>query len=239
MSAQDIYHEDLAYIHIDGYAFHWKGAADAVLALLQKHGIHDGLVVDLGCGGGQWLDRLASAGYATCGVDASSSMIRAARKHAPRATLLLGSMADVQLPHCDAVTSLGEPINYLDGKRSIQRTFRHVYAALRPGGIFVFDAVRPAPTGIARRTAARVGNSWACVAEIEEDGARNLLVRQITSFRKVGKHYRRREEVHRLKVYRPKEMLQWLRQIGFRVRTCRAYGDYVLRHRQIVFVARK
>ena len=41
----------------------------------------DGLVVDLGCGDGEWVDLLAAEGCSTCGVDASPSMIEAARKN--------------------------------------------------------------------------------------------------------------------------------------------------------------
>jgi hypothetical protein len=53
MSSDDIYQEDLAKIHIDGYGFHWEGAANAVLRYLRDNGVHEGTVVDLGCGGGQ------------------------------------------------------------------------------------------------------------------------------------------------------------------------------------------
>ena len=31
MTPADIYQENLAKIHIDGYAFHWEGAASTVL----------------------------------------------------------------------------------------------------------------------------------------------------------------------------------------------------------------
>jgi hypothetical protein len=34
-----IYQADLAKIHIDGYAFHWEGAASAVLRFLRDSGV--------------------------------------------------------------------------------------------------------------------------------------------------------------------------------------------------------
>ena len=235
----DIYQEDLAQIHIDGYGFHWEGAASAVLRFLRESGVKTGTVVDLGCGGGQWLERLSREGYSTCGVDRSASMIKAAKTRVPQGKFILGSFAEVRLPDCDAVTSLGEPINYLEGQQSIRRVFRNVFQALRPGGVFIFDAREPAAQPVDPRVHALLGESWACFARIEEDGAKNSLIRHITTFAKVGANYRRRHELHRLKLYSKHEMIRWLREAGFRVRTYRRYGEYCLAERQSAYVARK
>lgn len=234
-----IYQEDLAQIHIEGYGFHWEGAAPAVLGFLRNGGVTSGRIVDLGCGGGQWLERLSAEGYEVCGVDISASMLRAAKQRVASGTFILGSFVDVDLPRCDAVTSLGEPINYLDGSRSIQRVFRKVFRALRPGGVFVFDAREPAAGPVEPRTATRLGDTWACIARIEENAATNTLVRHITSFRQVGRNYRRRTEVHRLKIYAKVDTIRWLRAAGFRVRAYRGYGSYRFSQRQSAYVARK
>ena len=76
-----LYESDLAHIHIDGYGFHWEGAAPAVLKWLRDAGIRQGKIVDVGCGGGQWLARLAEAGYEPVGVEVSPAMIRHAQFH--------------------------------------------------------------------------------------------------------------------------------------------------------------
>ncbi|HEX2475450.1 MAG TPA: methyltransferase domain-containing protein, partial [Lacipirellulaceae bacterium] len=239
MPPDDIYQEDLAKIHIDGYGFHWESAASAVLRFLRENGIKEGTIVDLGCGGGQWLERLSREGYTVCGVDRSPSMIKAAKKRVPKGTFILGSFADVDLPRCNAVNALGEPINYLDGQQSIRRVFRNVFQALRPGGIFIFDAREPATRPVEPRIHTRLADEWACISRIEEDGTKNSLVRRITTFRKVGTSYRRREELHALKLYSKSEMVRWLREAGFRVRTYRQYGKYKLAERQSAYVARK
>ena len=232
-----IYGQELARIHIDGYGFHWQGAAPGVLGMLRGSGIQHGTVVDLGCGGGEWLQLLAHEGYDVCGVDLSPHMLREAKRMVPTGTFIAGSMAEVELPPCDAVTSLGEPINYLDGKKSIRRVIQSVYKSLRPGGLFVFDARHPSAGQVASRTATRVSEDWACIAVIEEKG--NTIVRDITWFYKSGKLYRRGFETHRLKVYSKVEMTQWLREAGFRVRTYRGYGDFRFPQRQMAYVARK
>ncbi len=44
---------------------------------LADHGIHDGLVLDLGCGTGVMTELLAEAGYDMTGIDFSEEMLEA------------------------------------------------------------------------------------------------------------------------------------------------------------------
>jgi SAM-dependent methyltransferase len=239
MPIDRIYGDDLAAIHNAGYGFHWEAAAPAILQWLRGAGIVSGTVVDLGCGGGQWLARLVEEGYSPVGVDASRSMLREAKKNAPSARLIHGSFAEVELPPCDAVTSLGEPLNYLDSARSFKRTLKNVYRALRPGGLFVFDVREPPTRPVDSRIHARVGDDWACIVVIDEDPKSGRLVRHITTFQREGGTYRRGEEVHRLQLFPKAQVCQWLQDLGFAVRTSRRYGAYRFAPRQFASVARK
>ena len=77
-------------------------------------------------------------------------------------------------------------------------------------------------------------------ARIEEDYRKNRLTRYITTFRRTKDgNYRRDDEVHRLKIFSRHDVTEWLRKIGFRVKTRRAYGAYNLGTRQSVFICRK
>lgn len=235
-----IYQDDLAHIHVDGYGFHTTGAADALLGWLKQYGIPSGLVVDLGCGGGQWLAKLESSGYDTAGIDVSESMVRLAKLNSPKSRFISGSFADVTIPKCDAVTSLGEPLNYLCSGPAIRRTMRNVFAALRPGGLFIFDVRHPPRSPVASRETHQSMKQWFCHARIEENSITGELVRYITTFCRVPDgHYRRKEEIHRLKLFPRAEMLTWLRSLGFRVQVRSAYGSYQLGPRQSVFICRK
>src|SRR5438477_3844110 len=108
MTSSSAYHDDLAHIHDVGFDFFARGAAPGLLQIFRRHGIHQGRVIDLGCGSGIWAAELIRAGYDVLGVDQSKAMIRLARKKAPRAKFIQASFLDVKLPACDAVTSLGE-----------------------------------------------------------------------------------------------------------------------------------
>ena len=54
-----------------------------------------------------------------------------------------------------------------------------------------------------------------------------------------GGRYRRDEEVHRVRLYKPVEISGLLQGVGFGVRTMRSYGSYPLAEGHAAFVARK
>lgn len=237
-SQSQLYRKDLADIHIEGYGFHWRGAAPQILDWLAERKIDQGTVVDLGCGGGEWLAYLAERGYQTCGIDVSPSMIRAARKTSPTSQFLCSSFVDADIPKCDAVTSLGEPLNYLNSGTLMRRTIERVYRALRPGGLLIFDVRYPPKGSVETVHYVRSDEDWFCHSRIEEDDKH--LTRYITTFRRTqGNSFRRDEETHRLKLFPKAQMLEWLRKTGFKVRTYRGYGEYELGARQGVFVCCK
>ncbi|QHG14547.1 class I SAM-dependent methyltransferase [Nostoc sp. ATCC 53789] len=79
------YKEDLAFIHDDGFRDFALKSAPGILEILAQNKIHDGLVVDLGCGSGLWAKELTKAHYRVLGVDISESMINIARTRVPDA----------------------------------------------------------------------------------------------------------------------------------------------------------
>ena len=239
------YREDLAYIHDVGFGDYALGAAPGILEILDRNGIREGLVVDLGCGSGLWARELAKARcYRVLGIDISESMIDIARRRVPEAEFRVGSLFEADIPPCEAVTSISEVLNYLfdpeNGGQELARLFRRVYQALVPGGVFVFDVAGPGqiPRGTKSRGFSE-GEDWVVLVEKEEDRERATLTRRITTFRRVGEHYRRDDEVHRQRLYRPSEIAGELRRAGFRVRTMRGYGQYDLPRAHAAFVARK
>jgi SAM-dependent methyltransferase len=235
------YREDLAYIHDVGHADFALESAPGILEILAQNGVRDGLVVDLGCGSGLWARELIDAGYRVLGIDISEAMIEISRERVPEAEFRVGSLFEADIPPCSAVTAVSEILNYLfDPERELSDLFRRVYDALAPGGVFVFDVLAPGqvPPGTTTRSF-REGNDWVVLVEKEEDAERGTLTRRIVSFRKVGEHYRRDDEVHRVRLYDPSELSAELRRVGFEVRTMSAYGRYPLSEGHAAFVARK
>lgn len=241
------YEADLAFIHDVGYGDFAKQTSEQLLKLFAKKQIDRGLVVDLGCGSGIWASKLLDAGYDVLGVDISSEMINLARKAAPKARFVCSSFLDVQLPQCSVVTSLGECLCYLFDEKNelaaLEKLFRRVYDALEKGGLFIFDVVTP-------KVRKRVGfnkksfwesDEWSILVEYFAQVDQNDKVwrRGITTFRKVGKLYRRSYEVHRQRLYKSSELAPLLRSIGFSVHVVKKYGDYTLLPGRLGFIARK
>lgn len=240
----DWYREDLAYIHDVGFGDYALGSAPGILGILARSGVREGLVVDLGCGSGLLARELANADYRVLGIDISAAMIELARRRVPEAEFRVGPLFEAGIPPCDAVTSVGEVFNYLfdpsGSPESLDWIFRRVYDALAPGGVFVFDVAEPGQ--VRRGVPARgftEGEDWVVMVEREENPDRAILTRRITSFRRVGEHYRRDDEVHLQRLYRASDVAGELRRAGFRVRTMRGYGEYRLPRAHVAFVARK
>jgi SAM-dependent methyltransferase len=231
------YDEDLAYIHDQGYTQIAEAAATSVRGLLPPHAS----VVELGCGSGVTARRLTDAGHEVLGIDQSPALIALARRRAPRAEFRVGSFVGEPIPECDAVLAIGEVLNYLfdegNTRAAMPPLFARIHAALRRGGLLVFDLAAPGlvPGGLTRTWT--TGPDWAVLAENREEG--ELLTRRVTSFRRHGAGYRRSEEVHRQRLYRPAEVLPLLRAAGFRARTRRRYGEVSPGRGRHVYVARK
>jgi SAM-dependent methyltransferase len=231
-----MYQRDLAYIQHHGFSDFAAAAAPALLRILRRAGITSGRVVDLGCGDGTWLRALTRRGFTATGVDQSAELLAYARAAAPGAVLKKNSVHRCAFPACAAMTALGEVLSYEPATpASLRRIFRRAYAALRPGGVFVFDVLVSGPP--MSYVTWRSGRSWAVMVRVEE--RRNRLIREIITFRKVQGRYRRSEESHRLLVVEPRFVLTELRRIGFVVRTARGYGRVAPGHRRLVFIARK
>lgn len=115
-----------------------------ITGLLQKDGIRDGLVLELGCGTGTMTELLAEAGYDMIGVDASGDMLSEAMdKQAVSGSSILYLQQDMRefelYGTVRAVVSVCDTMNYLLTEEDLLQVFRLVNNYLDPGGLFVFD----------------------------------------------------------------------------------------------------
>ena len=239
------YKEDLAYIHDDGFGGFARQAAREILRLFKKARIEEGLVVDLGCGSGIWASILLHEGYAAFGIDSSPDMIALARKRAPEATFREGSFLKIAIPPCAAVTSMGECLNYLfdqdNSDALLKQLFDNVFAALKPGGLFICDVIGPGymeATGPHKRHFST--DDWAVLVHVSENKKEQTITRYITSFRKTENGlYQRHEEAHKVRLLSGPHLADMLRKAGFKVRLRKSYGTFKLSAAHSVLIARK
>ena len=244
-----MYSTDLAHIHDASFRDLAERATPEIIRLLRGHGIRSGRIVEAGCGSGILARRLVDAGYDVIGFDVSSAMIRLARANAPGARFRVAALEHARIPRCAAVIAIGEVITYA---RSLPPFFRRVSAAVRTGGLFIFDFIESAD----RRTyprRSRGGADWAIVSQADVNRAGTILTRRITTFRKIGAQnldprtcnpeprtqYRRSHEVHRVRIYRRAQVAGVLAAAGFTFTMRRSYGSYRLLPGDVAVVAER
>jgi SAM-dependent methyltransferase len=175
------------------------------------------------------------AGYEVRGFDISPAMIRLARAHVPEAIFRVSPLGSMHVPRCRAIAAIGEVISYAS---SVTAFIKRAAAALEPGGLFVFDFVESAE----RRTyppKSIGGTDWVLVIRADVDRERRVLTRRITTFRRVGRAYRRSREVHRVRIYSRDDIGRMLSAAGFRSTMRRSYGRHRLMAGDVAVVAEK
>ena len=111
---------------------------------LQKYGICDGLLLELGCGTGTLTELLAQKGYDMIGVDCSEEMLDAAmEKREESGHDILYLLQDMQAFELygtvGGIVSVCDSINYVTDEKELKEVFSLVNNYLDPRGIFVFD----------------------------------------------------------------------------------------------------
>jgi SAM-dependent methyltransferase len=223
ITGTNYYKLDLAFIHDVGFHDYALKSAPGILEILAQHNIREGLIVDLGCGSGLSAQEFTKAGYDVLGVDISESMIAIARTKVPNAEFRLESLFQTEIPPCNAVTSIGECLNYQFDPKSDRQTlinlFHRIYSALTPGGVFMFDIAEPGQVTQGITKGFTEGEDWVVLVEKQENQELNILTRRIISFRKVGEHYRRDEELHHQRLYQATDISNFIK-LASRLRQC-------------------
>ena len=209
-----------------------KGAADSAAAGLtgEKSGPADrsadagdalreeaNIVVDLGCGTGKLTEILADRGYDMIGIDLSEDMLgiaQARRMESGRDILYtLQDMRDFELyGAAGAMVSVGDSINYLLEEADLEAMFRCVHRSLLPGGIFVFDfkTVHLYRDVIGDRTIAEDRGDCAFIWDNYYDPETCVNEYDLAVFVAAdgsdGSLFRRFDEVHRQRGYRPEQL---------------------------------
>jgi SAM-dependent methyltransferase len=99
-------------------------------------------VLEIGCGAGVGLGRLAAGARYTCGIDVSAALLRSARAHYGGRVSLVRSSAD-DLPFAAAsfdVVVFFESTYYV---ADTERAFRETARVLTPGGVALFASANP------------------------------------------------------------------------------------------------
>jgi SAM-dependent methyltransferase len=235
-----LYRRDLAYIHAAGFGTLARGAAPEIVRLLKTATVRVQRVVEVGCGAGALTTALVEAGFEVTGIDPSAELLEIARAAAPAARFIHASVYEMQIPTCQAVVALGEPLTYhskgTDAEKLVDCFFQRVAQTLPPGGMFIFDIVEVGESSLVGRSWSS-GEDWAVLLETTEDQGARTLVRSIETFRRVGEFYRRGREVHEVRLFDIQTLCDRLAAYGFLSTTAVCYGSQPLPPRRRAFFA--
>jgi SAM-dependent methyltransferase len=127
---------------LDTHSGYYRVAAEALARLL---GRGDGPCLDLGCGGGHFVDITKPLGWRVVGIDLSADQVARARKRHPDATFVEGDAAKTPFDDesFDAVYSTFTHTDVDDFAGLVAESRR----LLRPGGRFVYVGNHPCFVG--------------------------------------------------------------------------------------------
>jgi len=235
---EQLYKQDLAYIQAAAFGNLAQGAAPEIIRLLKCAPVPIQRVVDVGCGAGPLSAALVEAGFEVTGIDSSAELLAIARTANSKAHFIHGSVYETQIPACEAIVALGEPLAYhaegADAEFLVGSFFRAASDVLPAGGMLIFDVIELGGLSLAGRYW-NSGEDWVVLAENEEDQSSRTLVRNIETFRQVGQFYRRGYAVHRIRLFDTATLLNQLAECGFSTETAQAYGTQKLAPRRRAF----
>ena len=138
----ELAYEAIAPVYDDFTAHHdyelWLGN---LLPELERHGLRQGRLLDVGCGTGKSFIPMLERGWRVTACDVSASMVDLARaKVGEAAALSVADMRDLpEFGEFELVWALDDAINYLLSVEELERALSGMRANLAPGGLLMFD----------------------------------------------------------------------------------------------------
>lgn len=194
-----------------------------LVSLLKEYEVENGLVLELGCGTGSMTQRLALAGYDMIGVDISEDMLEIAQEKNMQSgqeiLYLQQDMCEFELyGTVRAVVSVCDSMNYLMEEDELLSVFRLVNNYLDPGGVFIFDmnTVYKYEIVMGDQTIAENRDEASFIWDNYYDPDAMCNEYELAVFLPEGDKglYRKYEEVHYQRAYRPETVIRLLQEAG-------------------------
>lgn len=221
-----------------------------IVKVLQRYGIQDGLVCELGCGTGIMTELLSRAGYDMIGIDCSEEMLTEAMEKKVLSgqdiLYLLQDMREFELyGTVKAVICILDSLNYMTEEEDLLKVFRLVNNYLDPGGLFLFDINTEYKYRelLGNRAIVEQREEGSFIWENDYDSESGIHEYAITLFLPAENGlYEKHEEFHYQKAWTPSQVTEMLVKAGLQVEGIyEAYTDSPPEKRgeRLLFIARE
>ncbi len=201
------------YLDWDRFA---KNAAVRLKAFFRLRGEKPETILDFACGTGQLEKSLGGMGIRFTGVDASSEMLKMARRKCRGMRFVQSDVAAIRLGEkFDIVLFLFDSANHMNSLSHLLRVFKNARNHLREGGYFIFDILTA--TGLERweHIDIRQKTDYTVITNgfyYPEELKADIF---IEAFVKKGKLFERVRQKVTARTYPPRDILKGLGVSGF------------------------
>ncbi len=199
-------------------------------ALLERHPVAKGTMLELACGTGTMALAMARKGWRVIGVDASPQMLaeaqrklETARREVPEPLEVTWVQQDMRMLKLKEPFSLAtcfyDSLNYMLTSDDLEQVFRGVYTALAPGGLFLFDMNTPWALETYWDDSTYMTDAPNCTVILASvfDPYRQRTTVTVTSFAREGELYRKSVEVHTEQGYPREHVATLLTDAGLQI----------------------
>ncbi|WP_188942070.1 class I SAM-dependent DNA methyltransferase [Virgibacillus salexigens] len=197
-------------------------------------------IADLGCGTGEVAIKLAKKGYQVTGVDYAVDMLTYAEHKSSKEKLPIQWICqDLRhldgLQYQDLVISYCDVINYITTESELRDTFKRIYHALKPAGLFLFDvhAISFITNHYINETFAEVNDEASYIWFCNEGEQPGEMHHELTFFmtNDDGISYSRFDEDHYQRTFSIDFYKNLLMDAGFK--NIKVYGDFSVKEDNI------
>lgn len=142
MSANALYTDLSGYYDLMCFDIDYHAQSHCIQRLQQIFGLDGKTHLDLACGTGPHVRHFIDFGYQSRGLDIHQPMLDIAARRCPQAQFILQDMCDFTLSDpVDLITCFLYSLHYCQSIEALKRCLQSVHNALKPQGIFCFNAV--------------------------------------------------------------------------------------------------
>ena len=223
-------YDDFAWFYHRYWNEEFHSAALPILERIFLPRVSEGArVLDACCGSGYLAGLLTARGYRVSGFDASPAMIELARAHAPEAQFEVADATTFRSrTKFHGALCTFDSLNHFLAPADLSAALRRVSAVLKPGAPFAFDVLLEAAyhTDWADNFSLVRDDHVLVISGSGFDFRTRLAHCRITTFRRIGKQWRRADTVVQERCYSAEEIDRALREAGFANPACYYARDF-------------